>query len=212
MKKLLSSLILTFELLFPSYVFADQCSVAAPGFTLVPPDEIRMMNHTQLFDYLGKSLPTRIAERSGDNLIYSGPAQQGFISYGPYKSQRGSLVRVSPIFTISTNWRPGHYNSTRCTRRNFLGICTRTTVNHRTRPSGFTIDYMLRDPDNNNEQFVIYSQEFENRNRLVEEEISLPPLTCKHEIKDFEVRIHNAHGGTVDFTIHKLELEVRWRN
>lgn len=195
---------------FPGTAFPHGCVVPCynnnmPGINCGA--TVETYDHAQDITFNGEELPTEIAQPDGDDLFFSGPAKSGGISNGPYFDKKGRKVIIHPTFTISTDWRPD--TGQRCNHRNLLGACNAwDTFN---RETGFTIDYALIDPDNN-ERFVIYSEVFKNMNNENQRKYPLPRLECNHSIKSFEVRIHDVYGGSVDFRIHSLKLNVQWNN
>ena len=149
--------------------------------------------------FTGNELFTRIARPTGSTLTYSGPANGGFLSFGPYYNQPGSRVAVEPSIVISTNWRPDTYDT--CRKRNWRSKCVGwDTHNHET---GFTIDYMIN-------RVVIYSEVKKNKNRLNHARFKLPTILCDGPLKELEIRVHGAYGGSMDFTIQELRLDTRW--
>ena len=154
----------------------------------------------QDFSYKGAELYTQIGTPSGSDLSYSGAARAEFILFGPYQNQRGKEVRVSPVITLSANWNPGYYET--CRKRDFRSKC----VGWDSHPndSGFTIDYAIEGGT------VIWSKDYKSWIQNNHATIGLPTVYCDGDLEKFEVRIHNAYGGTVDFTVHDLKLHVSW--
>ena len=150
--------------------------------------------------YKGNELKTKIGTYNDSDLTYSGDARADFILLGPGYTQNGKDVRVSPVITLSTNWNPGYYET--CRKQDFRSIC----VGWDSHPndSGFTIDYAIQGGT------VIWSKDYKSWIQNNHATIGLPTVYCDGDLEKFEVRIHNAYGGTVDFTVHDLKLHVSW--
>jgi hypothetical protein len=160
--------------------------------------------------YLGSRLPGQMGDVSGSDRFYSGPATGGAVLFGPYRSFTGiSEFGLSSSIEFSTNWRPDGYeycskhkiqwNQARfCVERSWASYDTSFTVDIAQNYKG-----VLGTP--------IYAKTFTNVNNFTRGEIILPNIYCTGDIQDLEVRIHSLTGGSVDFTVHSLYTDARWR-
>lgn len=168
----------------------ENCAISIEGF-----DNNLIINMT------GNELPSIVGHASGSNTTYSGPAQGGFVSFGPYYDQLASKLIILPRLVLSTDWRPDTYRT--CKKRDYKKKCV--GWNHRKHETGFTIDYVVNGVG-------IYSTVKKNQNSLNKATFYLPPIKCDGSIDDLQIRVYGAYGGSVDFTVHEMVLDTRWND
>jgi hypothetical protein len=158
----------------------------------------------------GSMLPGQVGDVSGSDRFYSGPATDGAVLFGPYRSFTGiSVYALSSFIEFSTNWRPDGYEycSKHKTQWNQARVCVeRSWANYDT---SFTVD--ITQNYNGVLGTPIYAKTFTNVNNFTHGKIYLPNIRCTGDVQDLEVRIHSLTGGSVDFTVHSLYMDSRWR-
>lgn len=167
-------------------------------------------DQTETVDYLGAQLPGALGGPSGSDRTYSGPADATMFMFGPYRSFEGiAELGLSSRVEFSTNWRPDgrEYCSKHKTRPNQSYVCVEKSMAYD--PTSFVID--IAQNYNGVLGTPIYSAVFTNVNNFNHGTIYLPNLRCSGNVSQLEVRISGLTGGSVDFTVHSLHLDARWR-
>jgi hypothetical protein len=167
-------------------------------------------DNTEIMPYSGSQLTGQMGDVSGSDRFYSGPATGGAVLVGPYRSFTGiSAYGLSSSIEFSTNWRPDGYEycSKHKTQWNQARVCVeKSWANYDT---SFTVD--IAQNYNGVLGTPIYAKTFTNVNNFTRGKIYLPNIYCTGDVQDLEVRIHSLTGGSVDFTVHSLYMDSRWR-
>ncbi len=189
--------------------------VVAPGgssshsdlkFVVLPPEPSKWDDgETAIFS--SEEIFTHIGEISGDGVIYSGPANPGWLLYGPYYEVSGKTVGLQPTLTISTDWEPEQYEY--CSHHEYnmwTGVrkCVERSIgNYET---SFNIELAI-----DSGKKVIFSHTLKNFNQLNEAEIKFPLFICDGNVKEIEVAINGLTGGNLrKFQVHRVKIESWW--
>ncbi len=163
------------------------------------------------FVKLGGELSGGFGSIDGDDRIYSGPAQLGTFSFGPYSSfPKTEIVRFNASIEFSTNWSPHTHEG--CVNHKYKSNGTRVCVERATfiEPTSFAV-VVTR-----NEEGVlgtpIYTKIFQNLNHIDHGHIQLPQIECAGELRDLEVQVRDFRGGSLTFVLHDLQIDARWRH
>lgn len=184
---------------------SPNAAMAAPGPVLGSWD------NSEIADYSGDQLPGLMSIVRGADRFYSGPATDGFLLYGPYRSFTGiSELALFSYIEFSTNWSPDSYQY--CSNHKWRveeqrSVCVERSTGYY--DTSFVVDVVHR--YNGNIATPIFSQVFKNINKFDHSFIYLPNIRCTGDVEDLEVRIYNPKGGSVDFTVHNLHMDARWR-
>jgi hypothetical protein len=161
--------------------------------------------HTQFqsqeFITKGSNLKTSMGQIEGDDLVYVGPAIDGWLLYGPYLNNSGSQVRIYGSIVISTEWAPDAYET--CSYRDFRDKCRGWDLHHY--DTGFTVDYAVG--PNARSLGALQKRNLNNVNRLT---INLPGIKCDGPVAGAELRIRGLFGGLTRFTIHESRITILW--
>lgn len=168
-------------------------------------------DQTETIDYPAAHLAGSIGGPSGSDRFYSGPANgSGAVLYGPYRDFVGiSELGLSSKIDFSTDWRPDGYEycSKHKTKWNGARVCVEKRIAYH--ETSFVVD--ITQNLNGVLGTPIYSKVFKNVNTFSRGTIYLPNIRCFGDVNSLEVRIHSLQGGSVDFTVHNLSLDARWR-
>jgi|GEM_PF-6625016 len=180
---------------------------AATGDWLPDPSSY---DNTEILDFPGAGLPGQLGGPSGSNRLFSGPVTPGAILYGPYRDYVGvSTLEISSYIEFSTNWQPDGREVcvNHKTKLNGARICVEKGMEYE--PTSFIVD--ITQNKDGALGTPIYQKTFSNVNQFSRGHIYLPNLHCTGDMSALEIRLHSLTGGSVDFTIHNVHLDSRWK-
>jgi hypothetical protein len=159
-------------------------------------------NEVEGNNYSGSELRSSYAQGSGSDLVYSGPARDGFMLAGADIDVDGSMTGVKPHINFSTDWQPDQREV--CTKHKTVFGKGRKCVEKglESYPTSFIVDVTT-----NYGQQVHYQARFDNINSISNAIIDLPLLVCEGSISKYEVRIHGVTGGNLTFNIHGVRYD-----
>jgi hypothetical protein len=156
----------------------------------------------------GTDFKTSMGSYEGTDLVYRGGlAGNNQFSSEASHSWGGSRTTAWSFLEVSINWTP--HQREECIDHKFDRYTQKRRCVKKALfddPTSFSVEIFTNDGTQHH-----YTKVFQNINSRQRATISMPGLACDGPITNYEVRISNLTGGSVEFRLHRALFRGAWK-